>query len=159
MTKGWERITTYETRCSWTTQDAKLVKQGRLQAERKDHHKSSTLHHIVPSHSNDEAFTTNTEQRGRTRQEEWTYQTKIKLKTKTGFVEEGGTTIGSTTNRGATTRILTFKSETREDACLSLAEGIMTLRRPTTTLTIDSQPLERQMLPHKVCYKIIHNGR
>jgi hypothetical protein len=35
----------------------------------------------------------------------------------------------------------------------------MTLRRLTTALTIDSQPLERQMLPYKVCYKIIHNSR
>jgi hypothetical protein len=50
--------------------DANLVKQRRLQVERKDHHKSSTLHHMVPSHSNDEAFTTNTEQRGRSSQEE-----------------------------------------------------------------------------------------
>ena len=49
-----EESATYETRCSWTAQDAKLVKQGRLQVERKDHHKSSTLHHMVPSYSNDE---------------------------------------------------------------------------------------------------------
>ena len=30
----------------------------------------------------------------------------------------------------------------KEDACLSLAEGIMTFRRPTTTSTTDSQPIE-----------------
>ena len=46
ITKGWERSTTYETRCSWTAQDAKLVKQGRFQAEIKDHHKSSTLYQV-----------------------------------------------------------------------------------------------------------------
>jgi len=46
ITKGWERSTTYETRCSWTAQDAKLVKQGRFQVERKDHHKSSMLHQV-----------------------------------------------------------------------------------------------------------------
>jgi hypothetical protein len=40
-----------------------------------------------------------------------TCQTKIKLKIKMGLIEEGGTTIGSATNRGATTRILIFKSE------------------------------------------------
>jgi len=47
----------------------------------------------------------------------------------------------------------------REDACLSLAEGIMTLSRPFTASTTDLQPLERQMLPYKVRYKIIHNGK
>jgi hypothetical protein len=47
----------------------------------------------------------------------------------------------------------------REDACLSLAKGIMTLRRPSTTSTTDSQPLKRQMLAYKVRYTIIHNGR
>jgi hypothetical protein len=40
-----------------------------------------------------------------------TCQTKIKLKIKMGLIEEGGTTIGSATNGGATTRILIFKSE------------------------------------------------
>ena len=47
----------------------------------------------------------------------------------------------------------------REDACLSLDEGIMTLRRPSTASTTDSQPLKRQMLPYKVRYTITHNGR
>ena len=36
----------------------------------------------------------------------------------------------------------------REDACLSPDEGIMTLRRPSTASTIDSQLLKRQMLPY-----------
>jgi hypothetical protein len=54
-TKGWEKSTTCETRCSWTAQDAKLVKQEKFQAERKEHHKSSTLYHMVPSYSNDES--------------------------------------------------------------------------------------------------------
>ena len=30
------------------------LKQGKLQAERRDHRKSSTLHHRVSSHSNEE---------------------------------------------------------------------------------------------------------
>ena len=40
-----------------------------------------------------------------------TYQTKIKLKIKTGLTEEGGTTIGNATNEGAITRILILKSK------------------------------------------------
>jgi hypothetical protein len=75
------------------------------------------------------------------------------------LAEEGGTTIESNTNRGATLRILAFKSETREDACLSLSEGIMTLRRSSTASTTDSQPLKRQMLSYKIRYIIIHHGR
>jgi hypothetical protein len=55
----------------------------------------------------------NAEQGGRTSQEVWTCQTKIKLKTNTGLTEEGGTTIESTTTRGTTTRILILKSELR----------------------------------------------
>jgi len=36
-------------------QDAhKQLKQGKLQVGREDHHKSSTLHYMVSSHSNDE---------------------------------------------------------------------------------------------------------
>ena len=57
------------------------------------------------------ASTTNTEQGGRTSQEGWTRQTKIKFKTKMGLVEEGGTTIGSATIGGATIGILILKSE------------------------------------------------
>jgi hypothetical protein len=52
-----------------------------------------------------------------------------------------------------------ISSGIREDAYLPLAKGIMALRRPTTALTIDSQPLKRQILPYKVCYIIIYNGR
>ena len=37
------------------------------------------------------------EQGGRTSQERWTCQTKIKFKTKTGLTKEGGITIGSAT--------------------------------------------------------------
>ena len=40
-------------------------------------------------------------------------QTKIKWKTKTGLTEEGGTSIGSATIGGATTRILIFKGKLR----------------------------------------------
>jgi len=55
----------------------------------------------------------NAEQGGRTSQEGWTCQTKIKLKTNTGLTEEGGTTIESATTGGTTTRIFILKSEPR----------------------------------------------
>ena len=92
------------------------------------------------------------EQGGRTSQERWTCQTKIKFKTKTGLAEEGGTTIGSATNGDATTRILIFKSEPREDACLSLAKGTTILKRPINASTTGSQSLKRELLPYKVHY-------
>ena len=43
----------------------------------------------------------------------WTYQIKIKFKTNMGLAEEGGTTIGSATLGGTTSRILIFKNELR----------------------------------------------
>ena len=56
------------------------------------------------------------EQGGRTSQERWTCQTKIKFKTKTGLTKEGGITIGNATTGGATSRILIFKSKLRYNA-------------------------------------------
>ena len=76
-----------------------------------------------------------------------------------GLAEDGGTTIGSATTGGTTTRILIFKSELREDVCLSLAKGTIILKRPIDASTTGSQPLKRKLLPYKVRYLIIHNGR
>jgi hypothetical protein len=47
----------------------------------------------------------------------------------------------------------------RRDECPSLAEGIMTLRRPSIVSTTGSQPLKRTQLPYKVSYIVIHNGK
>ena len=135
----------------WGSQSPKFYK-WKFWTDNNDTHKMSPASTI-------NAWLRNTEQGGRTSQERWTSQTKIKFKTKTSLAEEGGTIIRSATTRGTTTRILIFKSKPMEDACLSLAEDIMTLRRPTTDSTTDSQPLKRQMLPYKVCYIIMHNGR
>jgi hypothetical protein len=60
-----------------------------------------------------DGWSQNAEQWGRISQEGRTYQTEIKFQTKTGLAEEGGTTIGSTTNGGVTTGILIFKSKLR----------------------------------------------
>ena len=67
---------------------------------------------MSPASTTDDWFR-NIEQGGRTSQEGWTYQTKIKFKTKTGLAEKGGTTIGSATIGVTTTRILTLKRELR----------------------------------------------
>ena len=75
------------------------------------------------------------------------------------MTKEGGITIGSATIGGASTRILIFKSELREDVCLSLAKGTIILKRPIDASTTGSQPLKRQMFPYKVRYTITHNGR
>jgi hypothetical protein len=44
MMGEWERSATYEIVCSWTTQDV----------GREDHHKTTTLHHMVALCSNNE---------------------------------------------------------------------------------------------------------
>ena len=48
-----ERGAILETRSSWTAQTTMLAEQGKVQAKGKDHHESSTLHHMVSSRSND----------------------------------------------------------------------------------------------------------
>jgi hypothetical protein len=129
----------------------------------------------------------NAKQGGRTSQEGWTCQTKIKLKTNTGLTEEGDTTIESATTRGTitkssssranrSTRLMNFHNYQGQDyKAISCghqggrissssqryhdSEGIMALRRPTTTSTTDLQPLKRQILSYKVRYIIIYNGR
>ena len=54
-TKGWHEKRMRKKECD--IGDKMLInklKQGKFQAKGKHHHKSSTLHHMVSSHSNDE---------------------------------------------------------------------------------------------------------